>query len=428
MSKITAGYGESIITPPLGVELCGYGFYLERRAESVSDDLKARAVCVSADKKTLFLIACDLIGFDAETSDRIRGAIASEHHIPQENVLLACTHTHSGPATASLHGCGEMAPEYVRQLPELIVEAARRAARDRTPCEVTNGSEQSEPIGYNRRFKIFQPIDPTISAVIFERENFPICIFSYACHAVTLGPNTAVSADWPGAAARAMEREGYHCVCFQGFCGDIDPVCNLNKWGGGTPEDLALYGNILKYHLLNITNNNRPEKSPVLAAAERRISLPLAVPPDKGALGKEYRELRSEKNDRSWEKFADEWRRSTETVLDRFHAHPYLDNVPVQAMRLGKMNLLALPGEIFCEYGLKLRSQFPPFMAIGYANGNTGYWPVKTAFDNAGDYAACLAPKIYGTFPFTSAIEDIISNVCWEILTGKMDNPPLVPG
>ena len=38
-----AGYGESVLTPPLGVELCGYGYYLERRAESVLDELKAVA-------------------------------------------------------------------------------------------------------------------------------------------------------------------------------------------------------------------------------------------------------------------------------------------------------------------------------------------------------------------------------------------------
>jgi len=187
MSEITAGYGESIITPPMGVELCGYGFYLKRRVKSALDDLKARVVCVSAGGTTLFLIACDLIGFDVETSDVIRNAIAAEHHIPLTNVLLACTHTHSGPATAYLRGCGEVSLEYVRRLPKLIADAARSAAHDRSLCKIITGSEQVEPIGFNRRLKSFQPIDPTLSAVIFRRKDFPVCVFSYSCHAVTLG-------------------------------------------------------------------------------------------------------------------------------------------------------------------------------------------------------------------------------------------------
>jgi hypothetical protein len=427
MPEITAGYGEVVITPPMGVELCGYGFYLGRRAESVMDDLKARAVCVSVGGTTLILVACDLIGFDVETSDSIRKTIAVEHHVPADNVLLACTHTHSGPASEFLRGCGEISPEYARRLPELIAEAARRAALDRAPCEMRTGSEQAEPIGFNRRLRSFHPIDPTVSAVIFERKYSPICLSAYACHAVTMGKNTEVSADWPGAAVKAMERDGYRCVCFQGFCGDIDPVCHLNKWGAGTPEDLDLCGMILKHHLLNIAHKGQPVKLPALAAVEKRISLPLEVPPDKAAIDKEYKAMLPKESNEVFEKIkkiTDEWRRTADTAFDRFHKHPYWDNVPIQAIRLGGMNLIALPGEIFSEYGLNLRSQFPPLITIGYANGNTGYWPAKTAYDDQADYAAYLAPKIYTIFPFASSLDDVVLKVCREMLAEiRIDKP-----
>lgn len=412
---LMAGYGESIITPPMGVELCGYGFYLERRAKTVLDDLKARATCVSGGGTMLILIACDLIGLDVATSDAIRKAIADEHHVPIANVLLACTHTHSGPASEFLRGCGEIAPEYVRRLPELITGAARSAALDRGPCVMKTGSEQAEPIGFNRRLRSFNPIDPAVSAVIFERKHSPIYLCVYACHAVTLGPNTAVSADWPGAVVKAMEQDGYRCVCFQGFCGDINPVCHINKWGSGTSADLALYGMILKHHLLNIARNGQPEKLSVLAAVEKRISLPLEVPPDKAAIDSEYRAMLSASNAVA-KKFADEWRKAADKEFDGLRRHPYRDNIPIQAMRLNGMNLIALPAEVFCEYGLKLRPQFSPLLTIGYANGNTGYWPAKTAYADQADYAAYLAPKIYGVFPFASALEDIVFNACQEAL------------
>ena len=45
-----AGFGKSDLTPPLGTELTGYGYYLNRRAESLRDPLYAR--CVFAQRKT----------------------------------------------------------------------------------------------------------------------------------------------------------------------------------------------------------------------------------------------------------------------------------------------------------------------------------------------------------------------------------------
>jgi hypothetical protein len=38
-----AGFAKITITPPLGVELAGYGVYLKRGATEVHDDLFARA-------------------------------------------------------------------------------------------------------------------------------------------------------------------------------------------------------------------------------------------------------------------------------------------------------------------------------------------------------------------------------------------------
>jgi hypothetical protein len=363
------------------------------------------------------MIACDLIGLDLETSDRIRKAIAAEHRIPMSNVLLACTHTHSGPASESLRGCGEPAPEYVARLPELIQETARRAAFDRRSCQVISGAEYVEPIGFNRRFHSFQPVDPKVSAIIFNRAEFPICMFSYSCHAVALGRNTALSADWPGAAARAMEANGYRCICFQGFCGDIDPVSNLNKWGAGAADDLLLYGAILKRHLSAIAQRGQAKDPFRLTAIEDRISLPLEMPPDKNALAREYETWHSKRENEAWHKFVSEWHQSAREKLDGLGAHPYLGNAPIQAMQIGGMSLIALPGEIFCEYGLKLRAQFPALMTVGYGNGNTGYWPVKEAYDNPDDYAAYLAPKIYYCFPFAPALENITLKACQKILS-----------
>ena len=39
-----AGFGKAELTPPLGVELAGYGYYLQRGAAAVADPLFERAL------------------------------------------------------------------------------------------------------------------------------------------------------------------------------------------------------------------------------------------------------------------------------------------------------------------------------------------------------------------------------------------------
>ncbi len=110
MSPLHVGYGERVITPPLGVDLCGYGFYLGRRAESVLDDLKARAVWLESAGQKLVLVGCDVIGFTVEEADSLRAKIASSLGMPRSAVLLAATHTHCGPATQPMPGLGAWTP------------------------------------------------------------------------------------------------------------------------------------------------------------------------------------------------------------------------------------------------------------------------------------------------------------------------------
>ncbi len=414
-ADIKAGYGETVITPPSGIELCGYGYYLQRACQSIHDDLKARAVCVTCGDTVLFLIVCDLIGLDIDaalTTSARRNRRAQYCAIQ----CAACCSTPTDNRNQYLRGCGNISAEYVRHLPGLIAKAARTAVCDLASCRILSGTEQAEPIGFNRRLRSFNQIDATVATLVFQRKDTPICALSYACHAVTLGPTTAVSADWPGAAARAMEQEGYRCLCFQGFCGDIDPVCHLNKWGSGKHNDLQLYGAILKHHVLNTARVAEPDHPPALAAIEQRTSLLLAVPSAIAAINAEYESLCQIFKTEPQMKFAGEWRSAALERMIAVRRHPYIDNVPIQVMRLGAMNLTALPAEVFCEYGIRLRTQFPRTLTIGYANGNTGYWPTESAFSVSGDYAAYKAPKLYGVFPYAKSLSNQIMGLVDEML------------
>ena len=52
-----AGFGKAEITPPLGVELAGYGYYLHRTADRVLDPLFVRAAAFERDGERYLLIS-----------------------------------------------------------------------------------------------------------------------------------------------------------------------------------------------------------------------------------------------------------------------------------------------------------------------------------------------------------------------------------
>lgn len=61
-----AGFGKTLLTPPLGVELAGYGYYLQRQAKYVLDPLYARAVLLEDGARRALMVSCDLLGLSAE--------------------------------------------------------------------------------------------------------------------------------------------------------------------------------------------------------------------------------------------------------------------------------------------------------------------------------------------------------------------------
>jgi hypothetical protein len=405
MTDLRVGYGERTVTPPLGVDLCGYGFHLDRRAESVLDDLKARAVFLESGGQRLVLVGCDVIGFTVEDADALRARIGTSLGLPRTHVLIAATHTHCGPATMPLPGLGDMDAAYMDRLRTLVVEAAEEAAAAPAAAEFSYALEAVEPLGFNRRKMNFCGVDPVLKAAIFRTAGRKVYLLNYACHAVVFGRRPHVSADWPGAVVRAVEEAGDRAVVFQGFCGDIDPVLQMNRWGEGTADDLRDIADLVLRRLRKAERYAVIGDAPRLAAAERRISVPLAVC-DKRAIERQAAAFaKTYKQFPGAARFAADWRERALAAAPAARKAPFVPNGPVQALTVGRLKIAALPGEFFCEIGMKLGRTEGPLMPVGYANGNIGYVPLDKDFRDAADYACYCAPMFYQVFPFEPGVE-----------------------
>jgi hypothetical protein len=186
MAQLTAGTAVVDITPPIGVELAGYGPYWGRRSQGIMDPLHARALALDNGDTALVLVGCDLVGLVPPTVARARERITAETGLPGNQVHFCCSHTHSGPAAQFLRAWGEMMPQYLAVLPEYLAGCVSMAWRARQPAQWRFATGQAEGLVANRVEGEAGPVDEQvcIAAVESPRGEPLATLFNVACHGV----------------------------------------------------------------------------------------------------------------------------------------------------------------------------------------------------------------------------------------------------
>ncbi|GAG91573.1 unnamed protein product, partial [marine sediment metagenome] len=145
-----AGFAQASITPEHRTVLCGYRARREK-ARGTHDELNATCAVLSDGDKRIVLFSLDLIGVTKDISDSLKSILSKRTGIKQDNILIACTHTHSGPDTIYLFGAGDDIQRYCRQLkdqiPILVEKALSKMAETRVSIVQTKVSD----IAFNRR-------------------------------------------------------------------------------------------------------------------------------------------------------------------------------------------------------------------------------------------------------------------------------------
>ena len=89
-NTFTAGAARSIISPPRGIYLIGYGDRAKGNI-GIHDDLSATTLVLDDGSTRVAIVALDILTINEFIVDRVRAKLT-----PIE-VVLCCSHTHSGP-------------------------------------------------------------------------------------------------------------------------------------------------------------------------------------------------------------------------------------------------------------------------------------------------------------------------------------------
>ncbi len=423
MPSLVAGVAKRDITPPVGVDLTGYGGR-PSGCTSVHDPVYARALALGDGSATVVLVSLDVLGIDFPVLDRLRDRAASLG-IGASSLVLNASHTHAGPATQRLRGLGELDAAYVDRFVDLTCEAIEEALDDLAPARVV-ASRGPARIGHNRREHLLDgrtvlgrnrvgAVVPHVDVLRVTRADAsPLATwFAHACHPTTLGgANLAVSAEFPGVAVDAVERlHGGNALFAQGCCGDINPT-ERGDFAAVEHNGQALGAAVVA-------------ASGAVAAAVDDISLAahveiadLSLQPAPPAHELDARILdaeaaaqrgRDESAHRGAQRMLDahvEWLSAVRA--ESYGAAPAPTSLPfeVQAVRIGDTAVVTLPGEVFAEIGCRIEdaSPFRQTIVLAYTNGCHGYVPTASAYPEGG-YEVDNAIRYYGTLMFAPESE-----------------------
>lgn len=94
------GTSRLCITPPVGVELCGYAARVQPSV-GVHDDLYVRGLFLEEGREKLLWLHADLIGYDGFWVRGLRQRLTAELSLEGRQILVSATHTHAGPVTVT---------------------------------------------------------------------------------------------------------------------------------------------------------------------------------------------------------------------------------------------------------------------------------------------------------------------------------------
>jgi len=384
---LKAGFAEAVITPPIGVHLGGFAARL-KPSVGIHDELKARALALEMGPESVVMVSCDLLALTFETVKAIREMVEAQTSLSRDKILVAATHTHSGPDMA-IPFREEVSRSWIENLQLQIAGCAVSAHNSREESVVASGLGDAY-IGFNRRRK-GGPVDPQLCLLRVDKASMqPLAVaMNYTCHAVVLGAeNLYISADYPGFAVRSLEKfmevrgKSLKAAFFNGACGDINPVTSEGYACPGTFQDADRLGTILAAEALKVYEELKPKKPERFKLSALTVDLPVRQPPPLESAEGRLKIAQS----RASGPLDVELIYAREEYLLALQELKGSVKAEVQALAIDDMAMVALPGEALVNLGLAVKrgSPFAKTAVVGYGNGYFGYIASEEDFRQGG--------------------------------------------
>lgn len=419
MNKLQVGFCRLDNTPPLGAPIDGYTF--ARYSEGILDPIEINTVALSDGERRIIISAVDVMLISNEHAAELRSLIEERTGVQKDAIYITATHTHTAPSSPTKDQ-DKIADEYYAIMSRKVVDSACLALADLKPARMGYGTGKAENVSFCRRFRMkdgscqtnpgvnnpnidhpISEVDTEVAVLRFDREGAEsVVIVNFANHPDTVG-GSLVSADWPGAMRRTVEKvyDGVKCVLVNGAQGDINHV-NVHPTGGygndlfNDFDDVArgyghtqYIGKVVAAGVMQAYDKVKYTDVEKIDFLVKTILIPSNKPeseelPEARRIWQMHNEGRDSElpyHGMMLTTVVAEARRMVELAdaPDNFE----LDLI---GLRIGDIAFVGIPGEPFGDVGvqLKLSDNFELVIPTCITNGYQGYFPTHDAYREGG--------------------------------------------
>lgn len=349
-----AGAAKRVITPNREVFIAGYKF--NRKSIGAHDDLYARCVVLSNGETDIGIISLDLIGMLGSDVLAVKNNILV---IPPENIIVAFTHTHSGPDTTGLWGrwwtlTSGKDKEYMKRLNRQTIECIQEAFINKQKVNLYLASKEVKLTQFDGDVEKPDPNFTVLQAKFPDGKNL-FTLMNYAFRPEFMN-NHYLSADILASFYTSIEeKDGGMGIFLNGAQGNVEPNAPHSHEDWEAPNK---FGKILASLALEALEKE-PIKSPIndyTAIIRRKVI--------------------SVKLENIFFKTASFLRMASE-LCDKD------ENIKLELVyyRIGNLEIATIPGEVFPNIAKDSRitaNAYPPIKPLytiicGLCNGAYGY-------------------------------------------------------
>lgn len=400
------GYAKEKIMPDTSVPLGGYGNTDFRMSENFLDFLYGTCIAATEGDTTVIFYTVDLLLPPDAWVNEVRSRIEVQYGVPQENITISFTHTHSGP---DIYSSQESIKAYRVKWVEAMVKAAGDALADRAPAVLYGTKTKTENLNFIRHYALKdgtyggdgfgdwskgivdhqEPIDNEMLLVKAEREGDKpdVLIMNWAAHPCTTGGSEAtdISADFIASVRERIETDtGMMFAYFTGAAGNVNTTSRiegedkkLDKKGQGEalaavameamPNMTKLEGQGIQVSRVAFEFANNHEDEHMLADAQKVMEL-LTQGTDIARAYATSHGMTSQHHARA--------------ITQRV-SRPATGTYELNAIRIGGLAFVTAPYEMFSSSGKYIKDNSPVDMTMVFSCSNMygAYFPTQAAFE-----------------------------------------------
>lgn len=419
MNNLKVGFSKGNINPPMGIQIRGY--FKERLAEGILDDIEVVALAIQSGETKTLLITVDHCGIEQRLTDKFRKIASASSGVHEDNIFISATHSHTCPQML-FETEDELVTTYTEFVGSRIADVSKFAVDDLKDAKMGYGKGSAPNVAFIRRYlmkdgsiktnpgvnnpDIVRPvgdIDESVNVLRFDREDAETVVFvNFGNHPDVVGGNL-ISGDWPGLLRRDVEKilDNTKCIFFNGAQGDINHVNvhpkegDLNGMfmdfddvsrGYAHAEYIArvVTGGVLQaYDKVNYVDID------AIYSKQEVISLP-SNRPDPKDLPEAHRINDLHLAGRDAE-LPYEGMMLTTIVAEagrmvRLENGPDAFDMRLSGLAIGPVAIIGIPGEPFFGIGagLKKTEGFDMIIPCCLTNGSEGYFPMQDSYDEGG--------------------------------------------